>query len=119
MFDKMDILILHVSNVAASFHFYKKMLGLKQLEDKPEWKSFQLGDSVIAIRPWAPDTKDERFIKYGASFGFNVDNVDKRIKELEAHGAHVLLRPQDESWGRYAEIVDPDGYIIMLISELD
>lgn len=119
MFDKMDILILHVDDVAASHNFYKNMLGLKQLEDKPNWKSFQLGNSVIAVRPWAPDTKDERFIKYGPAFGFNVDNVDKRIAELEKQGAHVLLRPQEKSWGRYAEIVDPDGYIIMLISELD
>jgi predicted enzyme related to lactoylglutathione lyase len=119
MFGKMDILILSVSDIAVSLHFYKNMLGLKQLEEKPDWKSFQLGDSVIAIRPWASDIKDERSIKYGPAFGFNVDNVDKCIKELEKQGAHILLRPQDESWGRYAEIVDPDGYIIMLISELD
>lgn len=119
MFEKLDILILHVKNVEASDNFYSNLIGLKKLEDKPDWKSYQLGETILAVRPWAPETEDERPVKYGAAFGFNVDNVDKRVKELEDQGAHILLKPRDEKWGRYAEIVDPDGYILMLISELD
>lgn len=117
MFDKVNIIILHVSDIDVSEKFYRDVLKLQVLEDKPRWKSFQLGDIVLALRPWVPETEDERPVKWGIALGFDVDDVDKRIEELEKHGAHILIEPRDESFGRYAEIVDPDGYILMLISE--
>ena len=117
MFEKPDIMNLHVSNIEASDHFYQDILGLARIENKPGWKSFKLGETILAIRPWLPETTDERKIKYGIALGFNVDDVDKRMKELTAKGVGMLIEPRDESFGRYAEIVDPDGYILMLISE--
>ncbi len=117
MFEKPDIIILHVSDIEASDHFYQKILGLIRVENKPGWKSFKLGQTVLAIRPWLPETIDERKVKYGIAIGFNVDDVDKRIRELVGKDVGVLIEPRDETFGRYAEIVDPDGYILMLISE--
>ena len=114
MQNKLDFLILHVKNLASSAKFYKEMLGLKQLEDQPEWKTFDLGDTILGLQPWHPGTEDERPLKHGISIGFDVQDVDQQLAELEKKGAHVLVEPRDEQFGRYAEIVDPEGYIIML-----
>jgi predicted enzyme related to lactoylglutathione lyase len=114
MVKKLDILILHVKDLSVSVNFYTHILGLKQKDDQTSWKSFRLGDTVLGLQPWHPGTEDERPLKHGISLGFEVENVDKRFKELEKKGAHCLVEPRDDMFGRYAEIVDPDGYIIML-----
>jgi lactoylglutathione lyase len=114
MLKKLDILILHVSDLSTSAHFYKDIMGLKQKDDQTAWKTFDLGDTILGLQPWHPGTEDERPLKHGISLGFEVEDVDKRFKELEKKGAHCLVEPRDDMFGRYAEIVDPDGYVIML-----
>jgi predicted enzyme related to lactoylglutathione lyase len=114
MESKLDTIILHVKNLSAAVKFYKNMLGLKQLDNQPKWKSFDLGGTILGLEPWHPGTEDERPLKYGIALGFEVSDVDKRLAELEKKGAHILVEPRDETFGRYAEIVDPEGYVIML-----
>jgi predicted enzyme related to lactoylglutathione lyase len=111
---KLDTIILHVKNLTLSAKFYKNMLGLKQIDNQSKWKSFDLGDTILGLEPWHPGTEDERPLKHGISIGFEVQDVDIKFLDLEKKGAHVLVEPRDEKFGRYAEIVDPEGYIVML-----
>ncbi|MBN2000183.1 VOC family protein [candidate division KSB1 bacterium] len=117
MFEKLDMIIIHVHNIKISGDYYRNILGLPQLEKKDDWQSFKLGDSVLGIQPWHSGTEDERTVKYGATIVTRIDDVNKRLPELEAKGAHILVDPHDEPWGRAVEIVDPDGYIILLYSK--
>jgi len=118
MFEKINTFILCVNDLNESKNFYKNLLGLKQLADKPKWKTFLLGDTILGLKPWTPGTEDERKVKHGVYIGFDVADVDQAIQQLEKKGAHVLVDPRNEEFGRYAEIADPDGHIIMLVSEL-
>ena len=114
MLDNLNIVILQLKNLAASVHYYKQILELKQDQDQEFWKTFHLGNTLLGLQPWHPGTEDERPLKPGITLGFEVDNVDNRFKEFEAKGAHILVEPRDEEFIRYSEIVDPDGYILML-----
>ncbi len=117
MFEKLDRLILSVNDMEMSANFYKNFLGLKQIVDRPRWKTFKLGDCELGLRPWTPGTEDERRVKHGFVMAFNVPDVDQATRELKEKGAPILVEPRDEDFGRYSEIADPDGYIIMLLSE--
>ncbi|OGB99529.1 hypothetical protein A2V82_05910 [candidate division KSB1 bacterium RBG_16_48_16] len=117
MFEKLNWLVLCADDLEESKNFYKNLLGLEQVSDKPSWKAFKLGESLLALRPWTPGTEDERHVKHGIYIGFHVADVDDAVVILEQKGAHILVDPRDEEFGRYAEIADPNGYIIMLMTE--
>ena len=116
MFKKLDNVILCVNDMKESVRFYRDIIGLEQKANDPDWKTFSLGDTTLALRPWLPDTEDERHVKHGISLCFLVGDVNTAVPELESMGAHVLLSPCDAERGRVAEIADPDGYIIMLMT---
>ncbi len=48
---------------------------------------------------------------------FRVDDLDSMIAELEAKGVEILGR-QDEDYGRFAWIMDPDGVKVELWQQL-
>jgi predicted enzyme related to lactoylglutathione lyase len=117
MFKKLDTIFLCANDMQASAKFYRDILGLKQVADDPNRKSFSFGQTTLILRPWEPDTEDERHVKYGISLCFHVADVDAITRELESLGAHLLVAPREDELGRYAEIADPDGYIIMLLGK--
>ncbi len=117
MLTKVDMVILHVNDINIAADYYRTVLDLTQLEKKDNWQSFKFGDTVLGLQPWHTGTEDERKVKHGVTLVGKIDDVDKQLPELEAKGAHVLVDPHDEPWGRAAEIVDPDGYIILLYSK--
>jgi predicted enzyme related to lactoylglutathione lyase len=118
VFQGLNSVILNVNDLNVSKAFYENLIGLKLLTDKPHWKRFQAGNIQLGIQPWKRGTEDERPVKHGVFLGFKVFDVDKTVNRLEKEGAHILVDPQDDEFGRYAEIVDPDGYIIIITSEL-
>ena len=117
MLEDFHLIMLRVDQIDKCAHFYSNVLGLKHIMDDANWKTFELGKATLALRKWIPDTKDERPVKYGVSMGFHVQDVDATIDDLEEKGAHILVMPQDDDFGRYAKIVDPEGYIIMFFSD--
>jgi catechol 2,3-dioxygenase-like lactoylglutathione lyase family enzyme len=46
-----------------------------------------------------------------------VDDIDAMVTELEGKGIEILAR-QDEDYGRFARIIDPDGVKIELWQQL-
>ena len=114
MFKELDLLMLDVKDISASTYFYHDILEFEIKKQSPNWTTFRMGKTTLAIRPQREQMVDERNVKHGIVFGFLCLDVDKKVKELEEKGAHILLWPRDETFGRYAEIADPDGHIIML-----
>lgn len=53
----------------------------------------------------------------GFMVNFRVDDIDAMVAELEAKGIEILGR-QDEDYGRFAWIMDPDGVKIELWQQL-
>ncbi len=70
----------------------------------------------VVWTPFAADTKHFQPSPREFMLNFAVDDLDAMLAELKAKGVEVLGR-QDEDYGRFAWIVDPDGTKIELWEE--
>jgi predicted enzyme related to lactoylglutathione lyase len=95
--------------------WYHDVLGL----ELSEWGGAMLRTDApghpefVVWHPFAADTK--YFEPSGGEFmvNFAVDDLDAMLARVEAKGVTVLGR-QEESYGRFAWIMDPDGTKIEL-----
>ena len=96
--------------------WYKEMLGLSG-----EWGIMfpfaKDADGFSLLSPFKAET--DYFAPSDAAFMVNlrVDDLDAMLTELEAKGVAVLGR-QDEDYGRFAWILDPDGVKVELWQQL-
>lgn len=118
-----DYLVLIVSDVERSLHFYTGTLGLALGHRSGDYAQLDTGTTRIALyrrRAMAallereigpPDPASPAF-----EIGFKVDDVDAAYAEFVAAGAAAVTPPRDRPWGqRTAYVADPDGYLIELV----
>ena len=106
-----------VADTAATQAWYQDNLGVGG-----EWGAmfpFKVDDSegFSLLSPFKADS--DYFAPSEMPFMINlrVDNLDELIADLEAKGIAILGR-QDEDYGRFAWIMDPDGVKIELWQQL-
>lgn len=117
-FNKVDYIMINVSNMARSVEFYKDKLGIPMKFGTPEWTEFQTGTTVLALhgggQPQDPP-KDGSVLYAGTcSIGFNVDNLELACEQLEAKGVRFVMPPTERPGEgiKLAVAVDPDGLAI-------
>ena len=115
---------LLVSDMGASFRFYKDTLGLPtSWEENPGYAEFEVGpDTALAIFPRAEMAEAVELRPAGgdgAVVVLAVEDVDAAVEELRARGA-VLDPPFDRpDWGiRTAHVRDPDGNLVELYHDI-
>ena len=98
-------------NPKALANWYRDMLGL----DVKPWGGAALPFDTPGHPPkvsWTafPDTSDY-MAPSNRDFmvNFAVDDMDAMIARLTAHGVPILKRDDDDAFGRFAWIQDPDG----------
>ncbi len=110
---------IHVA--ASDFHrsrrFYGETLGLPEgsgFED--DWVEFALGPVLIKLTPLRPGEVPAR---NQVALVLSTDSLDTRLATLKERGVTVTRGPIDEFTGRSAEILDPDGYRIVVFQPSD
>ena len=95
--------------------WYRDVLGLALEEYGAAMLSYDTpGHPPFVV--WSPFAADTDYFKPSTRefmLNFAVDDMDAMVAELEAKGVTILGR-QDESYGRFAWITDPDGTKIEL-----
>jgi lactoylglutathione lyase len=114
-FNKVDYVMITVSNMARSVSFYKDKLGLPMKFGTPEWTEFQTGTTTLALHGGGQpkDAPKDSSAHYAGtcSIGFNVDNLELVVEQLQAKGVEFIMSPTErEGEGiKLAVAVDPDG----------
>lgn len=106
--------LIRVSDINRVRAFYRDILELGDpLIDSNFWLEFNLpGNGILAIEQSSGVTPGEN--RQDVSCLIGVDELDKRLKELEGH-AVTAIRPSREVPGRQtATICDPEGNLITL-----
>jgi lactoylglutathione lyase len=102
-----------VDDFAASYHFYRDVLGLETAwPDDGGYAEFAAGEGVmLAILPRAEMPEAQAPV-----LCFDVDDVDSAAGRFRERGGAVAAEPQDRpEWGlRLAHVRDPDGVLLEL-----
>ena len=111
---------IHVSasDFPRSRRFYGETLGLPEAGGfENDWVEFALGPLLLKLTPLRPGEVPSR---NQVAAVFSTWSLDETIAKLKERGVTVTRPPADEFTGRSAEILDPDGYriIVFQASEL-
>ena len=100
------------SDIPASVAFYQQ-LGLELIVLDTHYARFKCpkGDATFSVElSTNPLPPLSAIVVY-----FETENLDERVKELQAEGMALLQEPRDEPWlWREARLVDPAGNVICL-----
>ena len=117
-FNKIDYVMITVSNMARSVAFYKDKLGIPMKFGTPEWTEFQTGNTTLALhgggQPREAPADPNAHFAGSCSIGFNVDNLDLVYEQLQAKGVTFVMPPtaREGEGIKLAIAMDPDGLAI-------
>ena len=119
MFEKVDYIMVIVSDMKRSVEFYRDKLGLKLKFESPEWTEFLTGSTTLALHGGGEGGERLRGKKRAGkcTIGFNVDNLDQIYADLKSEGVSFISEPQLREGEniRLAVAVDPDGFEITFV----
>ena len=104
MIEKVNHIILPVSDVKKAASFYENVLGLKKMKELPNIAFFDVGGVHFGLA-------------IGEKVGIHllVDDLDKAYQMLKEKGVKFVSEPKDLPWGeRTATFVDPYGNMLTL-----
>ena len=109
----LNLVVIRSANLDRAVTFYR-MLGMRFTQrshgNGPEHYTSETADLVFELYPLA----SSQMPTIAMRLGFQVDDLDGLVVELEAIGATIVTPPQDSTWGRCAVVKDFDGHIVEL-----
>lgn len=123
---KMGYVILYVSDLEKTKHFYGELLGLKLRNEFGTYIEYETGSTVLSMNTREsgreittlpiPDgvRKEQTF-----ELGFVTEDVQGAVEKLRAAGVPILLEPTEKPWGQVvAYAADPDGHYIEICTPI-
>ena len=110
-FRRVGAVILLVSDMDESIKFYRDVLELPVKNTSPEWVEFFSSGTVVASHPAKNKARTKNS---GVLVGFMVSNLDSVAQKLKDKKVEFFKEPKEESFGKHAIIVDPDGHLISI-----
>jgi predicted enzyme related to lactoylglutathione lyase len=100
--------------------WYREHLGMPV--DEYGYVAFKTKDDPTGVITWAPFEKTTTYFAPSTApfmINFRVRDLDKMLAQLRAAGAQVDDKIQDEPYGRFGWIIDPEGNRIELWQPID
>lgn len=105
------------SDFTRSRRFYGETLGLPEVGGfERDWVEFGLGPILVKLTPLRPGEVPAR---NQVALVLSAGDIETCLTALKERGVTVTRGPMDEFTGRSAEILDPDGYRIVVFQASD
>lgn len=105
------------SDFSRSRRFYGETLALPEAGGfENDWVEFALGPLILKLAPLRPGDVPAR---NQVAAVFSTWSLEETIAKLKERGVTVTRAPAEEFTGRSAEILDPDGYRIIVFQASD
>lgn len=112
MFSRIGAVILLVSDMKRSIHFYRDILGMELKEKSKDWTEFSKSGTVLALHP----SRKKRIKKNNSMLvGFSVSDFDDVCNGLKKKKVKFYKKPKQEPFGKHTIIQDPDGHLISIM----
>ncbi|MEO5618862.1 MAG: VOC family protein [Candidatus Eisenbacteria bacterium] len=108
-----DTVILNVGDMAAATAFYRDQFGLPVLLESSSWTEVDTGATHMSLHPRATVTRDLHHNAHPIVVGFDVPSLEELGRELAGRGLVYSAGPVEERQGRFAEVTDPDGHVVL------
>ena len=100
------------SDFSRSRRFYGETLGLPEVGGfEKDWVEFGLGPVLVKLTPLRPSEVPAR---NQVALTLSTADIEATLTALKERGVTVTRGPAEEFTGRSAEILDPDGYRIVV-----
>ncbi len=111
MFRRLDAVVLFVKDLNESIDFYVNELGLPlRYRDEDRAELFNNPTRIILRRK----DKNNNPQRSGIMIGFTVNDLYELCEMFKKRGLRFLKEPREESFGKHAILLDPDGHMISL-----
>lgn len=116
MFNELFAVCLLVNDFDKSLDFYQNKLGLEVNSTNSKFADFKLNRTLLAIfqKDEAISMFPSKYMKSGGGYvlAFQVDDINKSVKELEFKGIEIIEGTKTTPWGqKVAYFLDPDSNI--------
>lgn len=117
MFQALRRVYVAVSDFARSRRFYGETLGLPEEGSfESDWVEFGPGPILLKLTPLRPGEVSSR---NQVAIVLSTATLEATLTTLKERGVTVTRGPVEEFTGRSAEILDPDGYRIVVFQPSD
>jgi len=106
--------IVNVGDLAGARAYYGHLLGLTESVDSPSWVQFDTGEIHLALHSRRDRNAVDLHHTQPVSFGFTVARLEDWVDDTRARGVELVSAPVDEGFGLTAEILDPEGNIVVV-----
>ena len=112
MFGALRRVQVAASDFSRSRRFYGETLGLHEIGGfEKDWVEFGLGPVLVKLTPLRPGEVPAR---NQVALTLSTADLEASLTALKERGVTVTRGPLEEFTGRSAEILDPDGYRIIV-----
>jgi predicted enzyme related to lactoylglutathione lyase len=124
LLNKLDYVIVAVTNMEESVNFYRDQLGLSLKFDSKDWTEFQTGTTTLALHPTrrrnTTGAGSSDLVAGTCSLGLNVPDLEATFKELQSKGVKFVMNPTERPGEgiRVAVCLDPDGLQISIVQSI-
>ncbi|UII56196.1 VOC family protein [Cytobacillus spongiae] len=122
----MGYVILYVTDLDKTKHFYGELLGLTLRNEFGTYIEYDTGSTILSMNTredgrevtglTIPDdvTQSQTF-----ELGFVTEQVAEVVEKLKTAGVEILKEPTEKPWGQtVAYVADPDGHYIEICTPI-
>jgi len=111
---KLGTVILNAEEFGRAATFYRDHVGLPVVADRDHWIEFDTGDTRTALHFRGNGDDAPLHASPKISFAFEVKDLDEHARRLRERGVHFASAPREEEFGVFAELLDPDGNVVVI-----
>ena len=120
-----DYAVLLYDNIKETRRFYEDVMGFPLAHDSEDWVSFQVGATLLTLRPrgpfmtWNDGPSSPGSTEVQLAFRVPPSAIDTCHAELVEHGVPILREPTDLPAWRHRTIFfrDPEENIVEIYAE--
>ncbi len=111
---RLSTAIVNCGDLTAARAYYAHLLGLHVSVDSPAWVQFDTGDIQLALHATRDRNATEPHHRQPVSFGFTVPDLEAWLEGARERGVPFASAPIDHGMGLTAEVVDPEGNVVVV-----